>query len=173
MAHSDQVNDIAKYRKGWTGGLPETPCGYGSKLGATQIQREVIPLWMHYYDIQTIADIGAGDLNWVKHIKWIDEPVIHHYDLVPRHRDVEPLDLLADDLPHADCIWLLWVLNHFPEEQMRQGLEKVLSSGCKYLLMTYESRLPDFMDLDCVEEVQLRPPKPGVNTGFLMRLIKC
>jgi hypothetical protein len=55
-----------KFSRGWKGGLPETPCGYGSTLEATKAQRDWIPQVIRRHGITSIVDVGAGDLNWIK-----------------------------------------------------------------------------------------------------------
>ena len=59
----DIITDAAKYRKGWTGGLPETKCGNGSRMRTTKIQRAWIPEIVKKYNIKSVADVGAGDLT--------------------------------------------------------------------------------------------------------------
>ncbi len=81
---SDIITQVNKYKKGWGGGLPETPCGSGSLLKNTEAQRIWIPAIFKKYNIRTVADIGAGDLNWISQM---DTSGIAYqaYDLVPRH----------------------------------------------------------------------------------------
>lgn len=138
--NTDIVSDVAKYRTGWTGGLPETECGYGSTLDATEAQREWIPALFRRHNIRTVADIGAGDLNWIQHT---DLAGIEYkaYDLVPRHPAVKAFDLLQEVPPRVDCIMLLWVLNHLPFDECRQAIKNLKASGATYVLMTDRPKL--------------------------------
>jgi len=133
--NTDIVSDPEKYARGWTGGLPETVCGHGSLLSVTTEQRQWIPAVLRKHGIKSVADIGAGDLNWIQHtdLSGID---YKPYDLIPRHADITRFDILKDPIPEVDCIMLLWVLNHFPYDACKLALDRILSSGTKYLLMT-------------------------------------
>jgi hypothetical protein len=133
--NTDLVSDRAKYWQGWQGGLPETKCGYGSTLVATEQQRAWIPQIIAQYGIKTIADIGAGDLNWVSQID-LQGVDYRAYDLVPRHESIAQFDLLEEIPPKVDCIMLFWVLNHFPFEECRNAISNIKASGAKYVMMT-------------------------------------
>jgi len=132
---SDIIADRAKFERGWSGGLPETPCGYGSKMSTTELQREWIPEVITRYGIETICDVGAGDLNWLQHM---DLRGAHYLglDLVPRHERVNRFDLLEEQPPQSDLILCLWVLNHLPYAASELALSNLLTSGSKYLMMT-------------------------------------
>lgn len=131
----DIILDAKKYKTGWTGGLPETKCGSGSTLRNTKQQREWIPQIIEKYGIQSIADIGAGDLNW---IKTMDLSGVEYtaYDLVPRVDGVVQFDLVEQMAPKVDMIMCLWVLNHMPMESSKKAIANLKASGSKYLMMT-------------------------------------
>lgn len=162
------ITEVAKYQKGWTGGLPETPCGLGSKISETVIQREWIPQMIGKYDIRTIADIGAGDMNWIDLVVWPHPVHYRAFDLVPRRPAVQPFDIIQQVPDSVDCIMCLWVLNHLPEDHARQALENVLASGSKYLMLTWWPAMADFMDLEPIESVMIRK-----RIGAEIRLIRC
>jgi hypothetical protein len=155
---SDIVTEVDKYKRGWRGGLPETPCGSGSTLAVTEQQREWIPLMVERYGIKSIADVGAGDLNWMKHM---DLPGVDYvpYDLVPRDESVVQFDLVNQVPPPVDMVMCLWVLNHFPFEHCRQALANIKASGCQWLMMTdrpiWRNEQPPEIVMDCVEMLVL------------------
>ena len=158
---NDTINNRSKYKQGWTGGLPETECGFGSKLEQTKAQRDWLPKIVKDYGITSIADIGAGDLNWMRHVNLGCD--YQGYDLVPRHPDVKPFDLLADPMPVADCYLCVWVLNHFPADAALLALQRLQTGGkasialpAKYLIMQYETRMPSFLDLPYLDSVTIR-----------------
>ncbi len=158
----DVIGDRAKFRRGWTGGLPETPCGYGSRLDQTVRQRDWIPQLIDRYEIRTIADIGAGDLNWIHHM---DLRGAHYqaYDLVPRAPTVEPFDLVKQIPPAVDLILCLWVLNHLPFEHSRRAIANLRASAARYLLMTdrpiWRQEQPPEIEMPYVERLVLRQDK--------------
>jgi len=153
----DIVADVAKFERGWLGGLPETPCGHGSKVEVTKEQRVWIPEITEKYGIRTVADIGAGDLNWIKLMKWDVEYTA--YDLVQRHESVINFDLIQDTPPAVDMILCLWVLNHLPFESCKVALANIKASGSKYLMMTdrpiWHNEQPDEIRMPFIEELKL------------------
>ena len=161
------ITDPEKYKKGWHGGLPETPCGYGSKFSQTEVQRKWIPEMVEKYGIESIADIGAGDLGWISKTELGCK--YQGYDLVKRHKDVIEYNLLTDPLPSGDCLMVNWLLNHFPAEMQKIAIDKLMMSGSRYLIMTYDERMEPCTDLGFIESVALRHDR-GIS--FDMRLIE-
>ncbi len=135
VINTDIVYDSGTYREGWVGGLPETKCGYGSRLDQTVEQRAWLKTIFAKYEIKSIADIGAGDLNW---IKTMDLSGIEYqaFDLVIRDDSVTRFDLIQEVPPKVDCIMCLWVLNHMDFDQCRIALKNLHSAGAKYLIIT-------------------------------------
>ena len=156
-----------EYQRGWTGGLPETPCGYGSTLRATKFQRDWIPEQVKKYGITSIADIGAGDMLWAARTAFGCDYT--PYDLIPRAQGVKKLNLLTDVLPEADCLMVLWVLNHFSPEDQRAAIDKLKASGSRYIIMTYDNRMESCTDLPYIEKAILRYIK---SVGLEIRLIE-
>ena len=132
---SDLITDRKQFEKGWGGGLPETPCGFGSRLSSTKKQRLWIPQIIEKYGIKSIADIGAGDLNWIKKTS-LKGASYQAYDLVPRHESVIQFDLVREVPPAVDMLICLWVLNHLPLKHCRKALQNLKASGARYLMMT-------------------------------------
>ena len=149
------ITDDEKYRKGWRGGMPETPCGYGSTVGQTKVQRVWLAQRETKYGVRSVVDIGAGDLNWVRHTKWD----VHYtaLDLVPRHSDVRAFDIRKEIPPQADLALCMWVLNHLPEGDALQALDNIRQAGYTYLAYTWFRGMLEAMDLGYDERVIIRP----------------
>jgi len=143
-----------EYARGWRSGLPETPCGSGSTIRATKVQRDWIPAMVEKYGIKSIADIGAGDLHWVSRVDLGCE--YSAYDLIVRDSSVTELNLLKDDLPEADCLMVVWVLNHFSPANQRKAMKKLLKSKARYLIITYDNRLEKIIDQPYIEKALLK-----------------
>lgn len=139
-----------EFKRGWRGGLPETKCGAGSTLAQTAFQRKWIPEIVAKYGIVDIADIGAGDLNWIKHTEL--GCAYRAFDLVPRHKEVASFDLLKDKLPSADCLMVLWVLNHLEPKDQKKAINKLKRAKSRYLMMTWDRRMEPCTDLVCIEK---------------------
>jgi hypothetical protein len=155
---SDIVGDVEKFKQGWMGGLPETPCGYGSTAAATKAQRHWIPRLIEKYAIRSIVDVGAGDLNWIRgtDLKGAKYTAL---DLVPRLPEVKRFDLVQEVPPAADLLMCLWVLNHLPFDASRKALANLKASGSKYLLQTdrpiWHHEQPPEIVMPFIEELKL------------------
>ena len=122
------------------------------------------------YDIKTIADIGAGDLNWVQTLDW--DVVYTPYDLVPRHPEVKPFDLIRQAPPKVDLVMCLWVLNHLPYTHCQQALLNLKASGAKYLMMTdrpiWRKEQPPEIDMPFIEELVLNDKRDSIKLCVLV-----
>lgn len=156
------INKKSDFAKGWASGLPETVCGGGSTMVQTEIQRAVLPRWVAEFDINTIVDVGAGDLNWVQAVEWPHEVFYAPLDLVPRHESVSQFDITEAVPPAADLLLFLWVGNHMPVEDCEAAMRNLQESGSRYLALTYAPWMWDCMDLPACEEVMIKPRKESV-----------
>lgn len=129
--------DRAKQVTEWRSGLPETPCGAGSKFERTEIVRKFIPEVIEQFNVRSIADVGCGDQNWIHHC--LPEHVVYTgYDVMPRQQDVQPFDVSREVLPWKfDLVLCIYVLNHMYPDQAERALRLIKESGAKYLLMSY------------------------------------
>lgn len=153
------VGDVvprAKFRAGWHGGLPETPCGAGSTLANTQAQRAWIPEIVARYGVRSIADIGAGDLNWLSRMP-LHGVEYSAYDLVPRRAEVQEFDLVREVPPRVDLLLCLWVLNHLPLDDCRAAIRNLRASGSRFLMMTdrprWHAEQPDEIRMPYIEDL--------------------
>lgn len=145
------MNDLVRdFEAGWTGGLPETPCGWGSTMKATAKQRDWIPNIVDEYGIHSIADIGAGDMNWISKMYLPLHVEYTAYDLYPRKPEIITFDLLKEVPAPVDMIMCLWVLNHFEYDDCLTALGNIKKSGAKYLLMTDRESRREFQPPDIV-----------------------
>lgn len=154
----DIIRDKEKFSRGWTGGLPETPCGLGSTRKSTALQRPWIADIIKRYEIKSIADIGAGDLNWIRLVD-LNGAEYTPYDLVPRHPSVVKFDLLEEVPPTVDMIMCLWVLNHLPYQECQKGIAQLKASRSRYLMMTdrpiWHNSQPPEIHMPSIERIVL------------------
>jgi hypothetical protein len=118
---------LQRFRRGWTAGLPLTPCGSGSLPENTVNARSALARWCGQYGLQTVNDAGAGDLCWLQGLRFGTE--YRAFDLVPRHPDVLPLDISTEAMPSCDLIVCRWVLNHLDPERVDSALSLFRQSG--------------------------------------------
>lgn len=131
----DRLTDrelLEKVKRGWN--CEETPCGSGSTLGQTGRIRRLLPGIVKKYEIKTVSDSGAGDLNWITKTKWDVE--YQGYDLYPRHPDVIQFDATKKILPRSDLIICRHVLNHLSIEFMELMVDNFFLSESRYVLVT-------------------------------------
>lgn len=157
----DVIGDRRRFARGWTGGLPETPCGYGSRVDQTEAQRQWLPEIASRYAVRTVCDVGAGDLNWMRRMRWPAGVSYEALDLVPRHPSVRAFDLTREVPPAADLLLCLWVLNHMPLPDCRAALANLRASGSRYVVLTdrprwHHEQPPEFATLPVIEQLALR-----------------
>jgi hypothetical protein len=141
--------DRAQSVTDWQSGLPETPCGKGSRFENTEEIRSWLPVVIEKYGIQTIADIGCGDQNWIHHCDYPHPISYTGFDVKPRFPDVLPLDVSRTVLPEPfDLVLCIYVLNHLKPDMAERALRLLKMSGSKYLLMTYSSA-DEYALFDC------------------------
>lgn len=171
----DIVEDPEKFRRGWVGGLPETPCGSGSTLAATERQRRWIPQIVDRYGIRTIADIGAGDLNWMRRTPLPPGIDYRAFDLVPRAAGVQVFDITTTVPPRVDLLLCLWVVNHLPYLKAQAALRNLRASGSRYLIMTdrprWHAEQPPEIHMPYLEALELETP--GRDRLLLIELPPC
>lgn len=127
-------------------------------MAETKEQRKLIPKLIERYNIKTIADIGAGDMNWITHTD-LRGASYAAFDLVPRKPEVTEFDITSQIPGKYDLIICLWVLNHLPFEDCKNALANIMASGSKYLLMTdrpiWRHEQPKEIQMPFVEELKL------------------
>jgi len=159
----DIITNKQKFIDGWHSGLPETPCGMGSRKSECVKQIKWIPEIVERYNIKSICDIGAGDLNWWNDMEMPDGVVTAHYDLVVRHEDVTEFDIVNQVPPKSDLIVVMWVLNHIPKDQCEAAIKNIKASGSKYLMMTdrpiWHHEQPEALMMPYIESIIIRPVK--------------
>ena len=123
----------------WESGKPETPCGAGSMFENTEQIRDIIPKVISMCgDIETIADVGCGDSNWIQ--ACLPEGIEYTgYDIRPRYVDIIPFNVVSQVLPTGyDLILLITVMNHIKGDEFKGRAYRLLAeSGSKYILMSY------------------------------------
>jgi len=156
----DVITAPAQFAKGWKGGLPETLCGAGSTLANTKAQRKWLAKLISELGITSIVDVGAGDLNWIRHVN-LDGVEYIPLDLYPRMPEVQRFDLVREVPPRADMLLCLWVLSHLPIEDCQRAIENLRASGAEWLLMTdrprWHGEQPPEIRMEAQEELLLNP----------------
>lgn len=138
--------------------------GPGSTLESTIEIRKVLPKLIDKYNINSIADVPCGDLNWMKEVD-LKNVNYSGFDIVPNiveknrmtfsEMQFQVFDAVEEILPETDLIICRDLLIHLTNEQSRKVLANFKKSGSKFLLCsTYTS-------IDFNKEISI--PKFGVG----------
>jgi len=127
------------YPNYWHSGMPETPCGKGARIAETELIRQELPKLVHSYKIQSIADVGCGDQNWMNEIKWLDTVAVQGFDAHPRERMIIEFDCTREIVPAVfDMIQCIYVLNHlYAPGAVEAAINNFKRSGIPWLFATY------------------------------------
>lgn len=142
---------FARMKNGWRMGKPDgTVCGNGSTMANTAKIRQWLPQIAEDYGLQSICDAGAGDLHWIRRVKW--HVKVRYFDLIPRNLNVEPIDITRQALPKCDAILCRTVLNHLDEPRILMALDLFRQSS-QYLIATnftppFQNKTRQFVRLD-------------------------
>ncbi len=129
----------------FTGGLPETACGYGSTLAATERLRVSLPALLAVLEIRSLLDAPCGDLNWISRtdlgrVTYIGVDASEQNLATGRQRapkmPTARLDVLFDPLPRMDAVLCRDFLQHLPDQMVQVALANIMASGARWLLAT-------------------------------------
>lgn len=122
---------------GWTARGQKGKCGIGSEMANTTAIRHILPEIMREHELISIADVGAGDRHWMRHVNFPSPMSYDAFDLIPRHKIVTQLDCTKQSLPQGyDVILCRFVLNHLSPRLARDTIRLFQGTGSRYLLMT-------------------------------------
>jgi hypothetical protein len=128
--------DFHTLTRGWSRAKGETICGRGSTMSATESVRRELPGWFRNYGIRSLADAGAGDRNWSRHLD-LAGAAYRGFDLCPRHESVEPFDITSEVLPPHDAILCRHVLNHLTEALVGETVARFREPADYLIANTY------------------------------------
>lgn len=133
------------YKNGqWNNGRDDIPkSGPGSSLPNTVAFREFFDAFCDSKRIESVLDIGCGDLTWMPLTKTFQTKKYTGIDivssLIDSHSVTYPqhtflcLNAVSEDIPLADVICIRDVLFHLSIEDIQTLLKKL---KCKYLFVT-------------------------------------
>jgi hypothetical protein len=143
MSRQETFNKI--YENGlWNDRRTDIPkSGPGSSLANTVKFRDFFDTFCETKQIESVLDIGCGDLTWMPLTKTFQTKEYTGIDIVktlvdshsikyPQHKFF-CLDAVTEPLPYSEVICIRDVLFHLPIEDIQTLLEKI---RCKYLFAT-------------------------------------
>jgi hypothetical protein len=141
-------------------GSKESASGWGSNLDYTANLRQHVAQLFKDFSIKSIYDAPCGDFNWMRFV--IQESNITYYgaDIVPAIIDriqktygtpkvsFKCADITLDEFPKVD-LWLCRdCLIHLSNRDINLALRNFLASGTPLVLMTTNSNIAEFENVD-------------------------
>lgn len=128
-------------------GDDESVSGSGSNKEQTREIVKKLPVLFRKYKIKSILDIPCGDFYWMRDvdlngISYIGGDVVDELIAETKAKyetdgiSFEVLDVIKDDLPKSDIVFVRDCFVHFSFEQIKEAIENIKRSGSKYLLTT-------------------------------------
>lgn len=122
----------------------ESKSGSGSELRSTFKIREELPLLLSKFNIKSMLDIPCGDFNWMQYVnlgntQYIGADIVEKAVEVNKakyNKDFRVLDLVNDDLPQVDLLFVRDCLGHLSNANVLKAIENAKRSGSKYMLAT-------------------------------------
>lgn len=142
----------------------ESVSGAGSTHQATRAIRERLPYVFERRGITSVLDIPCGDYNWwpmmklLQPLEYIGGDVV--FDLIGDNIEKFPqvdfrvLDVVRDNLPRVDLIFVRDLLGHLSNREVKQALANIRWSGARFLMAT---TFPDYENSGDIETGQWRP----------------
>jgi hypothetical protein len=139
------------YEQGiWTEGRADVPgSGAGSTLDATASLRARLPGLLTELGATSLLDVGCGDLHWMSQLV-LPCPYLG-IDIVPavidrnitaygsESRRFAVVNAVSDPLAAADVVLCREVIFHLSFADARALLRNLLSSGCRWIMLTTDS----------------------------------
>lgn len=117
--------------------------GPGSTIKNTETFRLFLDRFVYRHKIESIVDIGCGDLTWMpKTLSFnkisytgidIVQSIIDNHKIKYPNQKFMCLDCVEEDIPAGDIVIIRDVLFHLKIEEIKKILKKVM---CRYLIVT-------------------------------------
>jgi hypothetical protein len=123
-----------------------------SSVKGTQLLCSQLPALFAKHNIKKIFDAGANDCAWQQHslVKIVEYTAGDHNPImVTAAKVVDPTiniiehNILIDDLPQVDCLFVRDVAIHFTNDQRRKLITNWLTSGTPWLLITQQAYIKE------------------------------
>ena len=163
-----QIMETIYMQKEWGGDKQDFYSGQGSHLPkiVDPYVRKINQFLSTFTPKLSVCDLGCGDFNVGKQLVDASEQfigidvvadLIHRNKALFKHPKVQfmNLDMIADDLPVADCVLVRQVLQHLSNEQIGSILKKL--KKYKYVIVTEHLPKDDFVaNLDKKTDASIR-----------------
>jgi hypothetical protein len=141
------------YKEGtWNGSHPDVPLsGPGSSIKNTKSFCEFLNSICRSKNVQSVVDIGCGDLTWMVTTEVFATRTYTGIDIVPTlidshkmkypHHKFLHLNAVKDEVPKADLVIIRDVLFHLSHAEIQRILQNVRGRFKYYLLTSCENEV--------------------------------
>lgn len=164
------VFDFIYHKKYWHS--DESVSGWGSTLEITKALRPKLEKVIRDLAVTSFLDVPCGDFNWMKEVdfgqaRYIGGDIVKDLidDLNQKYanekRSFVQIDLVSDNLPEVDMIFIRDCFIHLSNDLVVKALENISKSKIKYLVTTHSPKMIKNAEIETGEfrEVNLcRPP---------------
>lgn len=137
----------------FSGGRPETLCGFGSMVANTTSVRAWLPGILKGLGVHVLLDAPCGDFNWMSRTDLSSVYYIgcdydpDHCDaarrlgskprsFAPKSRTIIEMDVVTEPLPAADLVICREFMQHLPNASVAAMIKNFLAIGTPWLLAT-------------------------------------
>ncbi len=154
----------------------DSASGHGSDTAETRMLVAGLPDMLRRLSVSTLLDVPCGDFNWMKDVDLRGISYIGG-DIVPAliesnqvfytrpGVEFKLIDLVADDLPKVDMVFVRDCFIHFTNDLIYKALHNVRRSGSRYLCVTHEANSNRFGGAGG-HNIELERAVEGVNYEF-------
>lgn len=154
----------------------ESASGVGSTLEATRELVTGLPEALRQLGVRSMLDLPCGDFHWMKTVDLtgvdylggdIVADVVQQNQRLHAREGVQfkVLDLVQDDLPSVDLIFVRDCFIHFTLDLIQSALSNIRRANIKYLCTTHDSYRDRYAGAH-FENIELDRAVQGVNFEF-------
>jgi hypothetical protein len=134
------------YKTGyWKSKNSDSFSGGGSNIESTSKIRRSLQKFLQEREIKTMLDLPCGDWSWMSKVDLtgieyiggdiVDDIIFKNTAKYPNYK-FQILDVVNDNLPAVDLLFVRDCLVHLEEEQIKAVFDKVVRSGSTYFATT-------------------------------------
>ena len=151
----------------------ESKSGDGSTRRYTRGLVENIPKLINDLSIETFIDCPCGDYNWMRNVTFppncqyigidiVEAMIADNTSFVDGNHSFLVADMVSDDLPDADIIFIRDCFIHFDNQLIMKALRNISRSNIRYIAVTNDLREDRYPG----QNIELDRAKDGVNFEF-------
>ena len=141
------------YKSGyWRSGTNGSFSGDGSNIESTDKIRRSLQKFLKENEIKTMLDLPCGDWSWISKVNLagieyiggdiVDDIIVNNKVKYPDFK-FQILDVVNDNLPAVDLLFVRDCLFHLEERQIKVAIDNIIRSGSTYFATTIHVECQD------------------------------